>query len=143
MSIHVAREGDYHARDVNNDLVSSIDASYLGRAVWDIILVSHLVHHLSDAQNRSLIRRAADGLRPNGIVVVLDVLRDSSGEVGSQIGTLLDLYFAMTSLSGTFSVEQITSWLSPTRLGIERIIPLRSAPGISLVVARKAADSTG
>lgn len=115
----------------------------LGRAVWDIILVSHLVHHFSDAQNRSLIRRAADGLRPNGIVVVLDVLRDSSREVGSQIGTLLDLYFAMTSLSGTFSVEQISNWLSPTRLGIERIIPLRSAPGISLVVARKAADSAG
>src|ERR1039458_3139451 len=31
----------------------------LGRAVWDIILVSHLVHHFSDAQNRSLLKRAA------------------------------------------------------------------------------------
>ena len=113
----------------------------LGRAAWDIILVSHLVHHFSDAQNRSLMRRAADALRPNGIVVILDVLRDSSREVGSQTGALLDLYFAITSLSGTFSAEQIAGWLTPTRLGIERIIPLRSAPGISLVVARKAVDS--
>jgi hypothetical protein len=101
------------------------------------------VHHFSDAQNRSLLKRAADALRPNGLVVILDVLRESSREVGSQTGALLDLYFAITSLSGTFSAEQIAGWLTPTQLGIERIIPLRSAPGISLVVAKKAADSKG
>ena len=87
------------------------------------------------------MRRVADSLRPNGIVVILDVLRDSSREVGSQTGALLDLYFAITSLSGTFSAEQIAGWLTPTQLGIERIIPLRSAPGISLVVARKGVES--
>jgi ubiquinone/menaquinone biosynthesis C-methylase UbiE len=115
----------------------------LGRAVWDIILVSHLVHHFSDAQNRSLLKRAADALRSNGIIVILDVLRDSSRVIGSQTGALLDFYFAITSLSGTFSAEQIASWLTPIQLSIERIIPLRSAPGISVIVARKAADSKG
>ena len=115
----------------------------LGRAVWDIILVSHLVHHFSEAQNRSLLKRCANALRPNGVVVILDVLRGSSEGAGSQTGALLDLYFAITSLSGTFSAEQIASWLTPTQLCIERIIPLRSAPGISLVVAKQAADSKG
>jgi ubiquinone/menaquinone biosynthesis C-methylase UbiE len=115
----------------------------LGRDVWDIIFVSHLVHHFSDAQNRSLLVRAADALRPNGIIVILDALRDSSREVGSQTGALLDLYFAITSLSGTFSAKEIASWLIPTQLGIVRIIPLRSAPGISIVVAKKTADSKG
>jgi 2-polyprenyl-3-methyl-5-hydroxy-6-metoxy-1,4-benzoquinol methylase len=113
----------------------------LGGAVWDIIFISHLVHHFSDAQNRSLLKRAADALRPNGIVVILDVLRDSSRKAGSQTGALLDLYFAVTSLSGTFSAEQIARWMTPTQLYIERVSPLRSAPGISLVVAKQAADS--
>jgi 2-polyprenyl-3-methyl-5-hydroxy-6-metoxy-1,4-benzoquinol methylase len=115
----------------------------LGRAVWDIILVSHLVHHFDDAQNRSLLKRAADALRPNGIIIIIDVLRESSRVAGSQTGALLDFYFAITSLSGTFSAKQIASWLTPTRLVIERIIPLRSAPGISVIVAKKAADSKG
>jgi 2-polyprenyl-3-methyl-5-hydroxy-6-metoxy-1,4-benzoquinol methylase len=115
----------------------------LGWAVWDIILVSHLVHHFDDAQNRSLVKRAADALRPNGIIIIIDVLRESSRVAGSQTGALLDFYFAITSLSGTFSAKQIASWLTPTRLVIERIIPLRSAPGISVIVAKKAADSKG
>jgi 2-polyprenyl-3-methyl-5-hydroxy-6-metoxy-1,4-benzoquinol methylase len=115
----------------------------LGRAVWDIILVSHLVHHFDDAQNRSLLKRAADALRPNGIIIIIDVLRESSRVAGSQTGALLDFYFAITSLSGTFSATQVASWLTPTRLVIERIIPLRSAPGISVIVAKKAADSKG
>ncbi len=110
----------------------------LGLAVWDIILVSHLVHHFSEAENRSLLKRAADALRPTGILVILDVLRGSSREAGRQTGALLDLYFAVTSRSGTFSAEQIASWFTPTLLGIERIIRLRSAPGISVVLARKA-----
>jgi 2-polyprenyl-3-methyl-5-hydroxy-6-metoxy-1,4-benzoquinol methylase len=115
----------------------------LGRAVWDIILVSHLVHHFDDAQNRSLLKRAADALRPNGIIIIIDVLRESSRAAGSQTGALLDFYFAITSLSGTFSAKQVASWLTPTRLVIELIIPLRSAPGISVIVAKKAADSKG
>jgi ubiquinone/menaquinone biosynthesis C-methylase UbiE len=115
----------------------------LGRGGWDIILVSHLMHHFSDAQNRSLLKRAADALRSNGIIVILDVLRDSSRVIGSQTVALLDFYFAITSLSGTLSAEQIASWLTPIQLSIERIIPLRSAPGISVIVARKAAGSKG
>ena len=113
----------------------------LGRAVWDIIFVSHLIHHFSEAQNLSLLKRCAHALRPNGIVVILDVLRGPSREAGIQTGALLDLYFAVTSLSGTFSAEQIARWITASQLGIERVIPLRSAPGISLVVAKQVADS--
>ena len=107
-----------------------------GQAAWDIILISHLLHHFSEAENRSLLKRCAEALRPNGIVVILDVLlRNSLREAGSQTGAVLDLYFGVTSLSGTFSAEQIACWLFPNQLCIEQIIPLRSAPGISVVVA--------
>jgi 2-polyprenyl-3-methyl-5-hydroxy-6-metoxy-1,4-benzoquinol methylase len=107
-----------------------------GQAVWDIILVSHLLHHFNEAENRSLLERCANALRPNGIVIILDVLRSSSRESGNQTGALLDLYFAVTSLSGTFPSEQIACWLAQSKLGIERIIPLRSAPGVSVMVAK-------
>jgi 2-polyprenyl-3-methyl-5-hydroxy-6-metoxy-1,4-benzoquinol methylase len=109
----------------------------LGRTVWDIVLVSHLMHHFSEAQNRALLKRCADALQPNGVVIILDVLRGSADGAGSQTGILLDLYFAITSLSGTFSAEQIASWLTSTQLNIETIISLRSAPGVSLVVLSK------
>ena len=114
----------------------------LGRGIWDIILISHLVHHFSDAQNCSLMERCSNALRPSGVVVILDVLQGSPEGAVNQTGTLLDLYFSITSLSGIFSAKQITNWLIPTQLRIKRIIPLRSAPGISLVIVN-AADTKG
>jgi 2-polyprenyl-3-methyl-5-hydroxy-6-metoxy-1,4-benzoquinol methylase len=108
-----------------------------GHAVWDIILVSHLLHHFREAESCSLLERCANALRPNGVVIILDVLRNSSQESGKQTGALLDLYFAVTSLSGTFRSEQIACWLAQSKLAIEQIIPLRSAPGISVMVARR------
>jgi ubiquinone/menaquinone biosynthesis C-methylase UbiE len=137
VAARIVAEEDVGARIIHKS--GNAQTENLGEAVWDIILISHLVHHFSETQNRCLLKRATAALRPNGIVVILDVLREASA-ISSQTGALLDLYFAITSLSGTFSREQIVSWLVPSKLDIDRIIRLRSAPGISIVVARKRAE---
>ncbi len=108
-----------------------------GAAAWDLIFVSHLVHHFDAEANAALVRHAAGALRPRGRLAILDVLRPASPGAGGQAGALLDLYFAVTSNSGTWSVEEIAGWFAGAGLRPARPIHLRTAPGVSVVAATK------
>jgi SAM-dependent methyltransferase len=111
----------------------------LGEGAWDLIFVSHLIHHFDAAANEALVARAARALRPGGVLAILDVLRPTSPDTSSQTGALLDLYFAITSNSGTWSYEEIAGWMSAAGLRPGKAIHLRTAPSISVVTAKKQA----
>ena len=108
-----------------------------GADQWDLIFISHLVHHFDEASNEELLRRAARALRAEGVLAILDVLRPNSPNTSSQTGALLDLYFAITSNSGTWSYEEITGWFKQAGLRPDRTIKLRSTPGITVMTASK------
>jgi SAM-dependent methyltransferase len=109
-----------------------------GREKWDLIFVAHLIHHFDRVANDALIHRAADALRPHGIIAVLDVLRSTSTQGVSPSGALLDLYFAVTSNSGTWSYHELADWIRNAGLTPSRAVHLRTAPGISVVTGTKA-----
>ena len=111
----------------------------LGSSTWDVILISQLVHHFTEEQNRDLIGRIAQALKPSGLCVLLDILRPTSPEQAGMIGAVLDLYFAATSQSGTWPLEAMQSWQREAGLIVERPIHLRSLPGSALIVGRKPA----
>ena len=95
------------------------------------------MHHFDEASNEELLRRAARALRAEGVLAILDVLRPNSPNTSSQTGALLDLYFAITSNSGTWSYEEITGWFKQAGLRPDRTIKLRSTPGITVMTASK------
>jgi SAM-dependent methyltransferase len=109
-----------------------------GRECWDLAFVAHLVHHFDRAANEALISRAADALRPNGVIAILDVLRSTSPQATSQTGALLDLYFALTSNSGTWSSDEIVGWITQAGMTPGKVVHLRTAPGTSVVTGTKA-----
>jgi SAM-dependent methyltransferase len=109
----------------------------LGRERWDFIFVAHLVHHFDKAANAELIRRAADALRPQGLLAILDVLRSTSPERANPTGALLDLFFAVTSNSGTWSYDELAGWIQQAGLTPGKVVHLRTAPGISVVTGTK------
>jgi hypothetical protein len=108
-----------------------------GNGAWDLIWVSQLLHHFDAATNRDLVERAAQGLRRGGALVVLELIRPPSPDVAGQVGALLDLYFAITSRSGTWSIEEIAGWQREAGLTPRRPIRLWTAPGAVEVVGRK------
>lgn len=110
----------------------------LGEATWDVIFISQLVHHFDEAANRALMLRAARALRPGGVLVVQEVIRPADPAAAGEAGTLLDLYFAATSASGTWSVVEIESWLRAAGLTVKRPIWLRTLPGAAQVWGSKA-----
>jgi hypothetical protein len=87
-----------------------------------------------------LLRRIARALRPGGIVSILEMIRPASPGGGGQVGALLDLYFALTSESGTWSIEEIAGWQRDAGLTTRAPIRLRTVPGAAEIVATKPAS---
>lgn len=109
----------------------------LGDAQWDFIYVSQLLHHFDEPTNRTLMQRIARALKPNGHVAIVELVRPGSPGGSGQVGALLDLYFALTSQSGTWSIDEIAGWQRAAGLRIKRPIRLRTVPGAVELVAQK------
>jgi predicted O-methyltransferase YrrM len=111
----------------------------LGEQTYDVVLIANLVHHFSDEANRDLLCRVARALRPGGIVILGDMIRPATPGAGGQIGALTDLYFAVTSESGTWSLAEMAAWLRAAGLRPRRPIHLITGPGAGLQIAGKPA----
>lgn len=130
----LAREGmgDRVAHRPGNALTED-----LGTGTVDVVLLASLAHHFDDAQNRDLARRVARALRPGGIFAIHEIIRRESPRDGDQIGALFDLYFNLTSESGTWSFEEMADWQRAAGLRPRKPIRLRMTPGFGVQVAVK------
>jgi predicted O-methyltransferase YrrM len=111
----------------------------LGTEAYDIVLIAQVVHHFSEEQNRELAKRVVDALRPGGVYAVLDEFRPDTPSEAGQVGALLEFYFALTSQSGTWAVEEITGWQREAGLSPRKPIRFRTAPGAGIQAAFKPA----
>ncbi len=109
----------------------------LGEAQWDIIFIANLVHHFDAETNRALVKRIACALRPGGLLVVQEFMRSQRPHRGDHLGALLDLFFAATSESGTWSVQEIAAWQQAAGLQTRKPIWLRTMPRHAQQVGRK------
>jgi SAM-dependent methyltransferase len=112
-------------------------ADDLGSDAYDLVLIAQLVHHFSEEQNRELAARVARALRPGGIYAVVDEFRPPTPKDAGQMGALLEFYFALTSLSGTWPVEEISEWQRNAGLKPRRPINFRTVPGVGIQAAEK------
>jgi SAM-dependent methyltransferase len=109
----------------------------LGTDAYDIVLIAQVVHHFSREQNLELAKRVARALRPGGVYAVLDAFRPRTASDAGQVGALLEFYFALTSQSGTWAVEEISDWQREAGLSPRRPIRFRTAPGVGIQAAFK------
>lgn len=109
----------------------------LGTEAWDVVFIANLVHHFDAATNRELARRVARALRPGGVYVIQELVRPHTPDEAGQTGALLDLYFALTSESGTWSFEEMAGWQREAGLTPKKPIRLLTSPGTGQQVAKK------
>jgi SAM-dependent methyltransferase len=111
----------------------------LGEAAYDFILMMSLVHHFDDATNRKLVARAARALRPGGSLLIGDIIRVDAGRRADQMRSFWDLYFAMTSASGTWTFEEMSDWQRAAGLRPRKPIRWLMVAGVGLQAADKPA----
>ena len=102
---------------------------------YDFILLSQLLHHFDAPVGRELVARLARALRPGGVLAILELMRRGPSGEGGQLGGLLDLYFAMTSESGTWTLEELAGWQRGAGLVQKKPIRFQTVPGLAIQAA--------
>ena len=109
----------------------------LGESQFDLVFMANVAHHFSDEENRDLARRVARALNPGGVYAILDFERPESPEKAGQLGTLGDLFFALTSASGTWSFDEMEVYQTEAGLVRPKTMRLRTLPGGGIQAAFK------
>lgn len=109
----------------------------LGTELYDLVLMSAVVHHFDDSTNQQLMLRIARALKPGGLFAVWEPARqDRNGKI-RQIGGLLDLFFGFFSQAGTWSEKEIADWMKDGGLKPDRPRRPRLMHDLMLHIGRK------
>lgn len=102
----------------------------------DGALCFNIVHHLGPDRILELFTRVADALAPGAPICVLDLYDRPAGR-RAQSASFLGLFFLLTSGADTYTVPEVSGWLSQAGFGPVRTRRLRTLPGLALLRARR------
>jgi SAM-dependent methyltransferase len=102
----------------------------------DGALAFNIVHHLSAEQAQELFRKIGASLRPGAPLCVLD-LYDRPPDKRPDSGSFLGLFFHLTSGADTYSIEDVSTWLTATGFGAPRVKTLPQLPGLAMLRAER------
>jgi 2-polyprenyl-3-methyl-5-hydroxy-6-metoxy-1,4-benzoquinol methylase len=109
----------------------------LGTEVYDFVMINNVVHHFTAEENYALAKKIATALKPGGLYGIGELIRMNKPGEGGAIGATSGLYFALTSSSGTWSVEEIKDWQVKAGLKPKKALTAMSLPGFVMVMAEK------
>lgn len=102
----------------------------------DGALAFNIVHHLSPDDVRRLFERVAATLRPGAPLCVLDLYDRPAGR-RPDAGSLLGLFFHLTSGADTYATDQVAGWLRDSGFGEAKVRRLPQLPGLALLRAER------
>lgn len=109
----------------------------LGEGTYDFVFMSMVAHHFSTEQNIAVARKVLRALTPGGVFIIQDIERAKTPSPKNQIGALMDLYFALTSASGTWTLDEMKDWLRQAGFTSRRPVKFRTSPGLVQAVGLK------
>jgi len=105
----------------------------------DGALAFNIVHHLSPEQAKALFARIAATLKPGVPLCVLDLYDRPAGERPDN-GSLLGLFFHLTSGADTYAIPEVARWLAESGFGPTKAKRLPQIPGLALLRAERVAS---
>jgi SAM-dependent methyltransferase len=102
----------------------------------DCILMFNIIHGFSEDDNRTLVARAINALKPGGKLYILDQMKETPGRSG--LAQFIPLMIGLNLLNeiggNTYTFEQVKTWCA----GAKSVKRLRlRLPGVTLVEALK------
>jgi len=101
----------------------------------DGALCFNIVHHLSPEQARQLFARIRAVLRPGAPLCVLELYDRPDGQQPDS-GSILGLFFHLTSGADTYTVEQVSGWLVDSGFGPAEQKTFRTLPSLAMLSAK-------
>ena len=124
-----------------SDRIQTVDGDYTVDSVghgYDVVFLSAIIHSNSVDINKMLMRKAFEGLNPNGQVVVQDHIM-SEDRTEPLAGALFSLNMLVGTKAGdTFTESEIRSWMEEA--GFRKIQRKNNPAGPGLIVGRKLAS---
>jgi hypothetical protein len=102
----------------------------------DGALVFNIIHHLTPEQAKELFARIAAALRPGAPICVLDVYDRPAGKRPDS-GSMLGLFFHLTSTADTYAKAEVSEWLTGGGFGAVKARTLPQLPGLALLRAER------
>lgn len=100
----------------------------------DGALCFNIVHHLSPEQAKALFARVRAVLRPGAPLCVLELYDRPEGQKPDS-GSILGLFFHLTSGADTYTVEQVSRWLADAGFGPAEKKAFRNLPSLAMLSA--------
>jgi SAM-dependent methyltransferase len=115
---------------VGDFLKDDFDAGYAAALYFNIL------HNFSEPDNRLVLAKVFDALRPGGLLVIWDMFKGPDGE-RDVLPALMALHMLVASRGTSYLIDDVDSWLG--EIGFRRIVhkKTRMLPGLTLVIARK------
>jgi SAM-dependent methyltransferase len=101
----------------------------------DGALCFNIVHHLTPERTRELFSRVRSVLRPGAPLCVLDLYDRPEGQKPDS-GSILGLFFHLTSGADTYTVEQVSHWLEEAGFARPRKHTFRTLPSLAMLSAK-------
>jgi SAM-dependent methyltransferase len=95
-------------------------------------------HHFTVEQNIEVAKKVYKALKPGGYFSIVEVLRHDEIKLnGNMLASIGDFFFALSSTSGLWSLEEIRSWQRDAGFSHLRKSTFLSIPGYVAVTAVK------
>ncbi|HEX7051285.1 MAG TPA: methyltransferase [Longimicrobiales bacterium] len=105
---------------------------------YDVAFLGNIVHGLSPERNQALFRKLARATTPSATLVILDQVAEQDGSPFARaLAGLIGFHLFVVTGGRAYRLAQLEHWLGDAGFPHVRRTPLRRAPGMSLVTARK------
>lgn len=101
----------------------------------DGALCFNIVHHLTPEQAKALFARVRAVSRPGAPLCVLELYDRPEGQRPDS-GSILGLFFHLTSGADTYTVEQVSGWLAESGFGPAEKKTFRTLPSLAMLSAK-------
>ena len=108
-----------------------------GNEEYDLILISSLMHHFTSEQNNIVTKKIEKALKKGGYLIIQEFIRPEPSSKMEMVGTILDLFFNLSSTSGNWSMEELIQFQKQAGLKFKKMNKFLTLPGFVQVVAQK------
>lgn len=110
----------------------------LGVEVYDVILMASVAHHFTNEENILVAKKAFRALKRGGVFTIMEVLRsDAITYNGDMLSAVGDFFFALSSTSGIWSLQEIKQWQKEAGFTRYKKTTFLTIPGYAAISARK------